>query len=179
MKLHRLEPFDEENSTVTVVIETPSGSRNKYAWDEDESLFILDGVLPSGASFPFDFGFVPSTAGEGGDPLEILVLMDAPAFPGCVVHVRVVGLIEAEETVKDETSRNDRVIGVAAESQLYRDVQELDDLAEPILEAMSRFFVSYHELRGKVFTPLGRFGPARGLAAVQQGIQQARKKRKR
>ena len=98
--LESLDTFNDEGD-LNVVIETPKGSRNKYNYDEKLGLFKLGGVLPSGASFPFDFGFVPSTVGGDGDPLDVLVLMDEPAFAGCLVSARLVGVIEAEQTERD------------------------------------------------------------------------------
>src|SRR3712207_9187895 len=79
---------------VNVIVETPKGSRNKFDCDEEYRLFTLGGVLPAGAVFPFDFGFIPSTRGGDGDPLDILILMDEPAFTGCLVSARVIGVIE-------------------------------------------------------------------------------------
>src|SRR4051812_19029265 len=96
----KLPSFDRESGELTVVVETPRGSRNKFDFDPAVGLFELAGVLPAGASFPFDFGFVPSTRAPDGDPLDVLVLMDEPAFPGCVVRCRLLGVIEAEQTEK-------------------------------------------------------------------------------
>src|SRR6476660_5284343 len=78
------------------IIETPKGSRNKFKYDPESKLFMLGGLLPEGMMFPFDFGFVPSTLGEDGDPVDMMVLMDAPAHCGCLIDVRVIGLIEAK-----------------------------------------------------------------------------------
>lgn len=103
-----LEPF--EGGCVLVVIETPKGSPNKLAFEPRFGTFVLKGVLPAGAVFPFDFGFVPSTRAEDGDPVDVLVLMDAPVFPGCVVPSRLVGAIEAEQTEGGKAERNDRVL---------------------------------------------------------------------
>jgi inorganic pyrophosphatase len=79
----RLPPFETGNAGLTVIIETPKGSRNKYAYDPKERIYGLRKVLPAGMAFPYDFGFVPSTIADDGDPLDVLVLMDEPAFPGC------------------------------------------------------------------------------------------------
>ena len=87
--------FDKQTGELRVVIETPKGSRNKYDYDPDCDCLELATVLPEGMSFPYDFGFVPSTLGEDGDPLDILVLMDAPVVPGCVIRARPIGAIEA------------------------------------------------------------------------------------
>src|SRR5437764_15464112 len=83
---------------VHVIVDTPKGSRNKFKYDEELGLFKLSGVLPAGAVFPFDFGFVPATLGGDGDALDVLLLMDEPAFVGCLVEVRLIGVIEAEQT---------------------------------------------------------------------------------
>src|SRR5436189_4786599 len=88
----RLPPFDGSNG-VNVVIETPRGSRNKYAYDPRSGLFELRHVLPAGHAFPFDFGFIPSTRAEDGDPIDILVLLDAPTVPGCRLRVRLLGVL--------------------------------------------------------------------------------------
>ena len=96
--LSRIATWDEKREAYNVVIETPRGSRNKYRYDDDLGLFMLGGVLPAGAVFPFDFGFIPSTCGEDGDPLDVLVLLDDYAFAGCLVPSRLVGVIEASQT---------------------------------------------------------------------------------
>lgn len=175
--LFELDAFDEEE--LNVIIETPKGSRNKFNYDPELRLFKLGGVLPSGAVFPFDFGFVPSTVGGDGDPLDVLVLMDAPAFTGCLVNARLVGVIEAEQTERDgETTRNDRLIAVAAESRLMRKVRSLGGLNESLLDEIEHFFVSYNQAKGKEFKPLGRFGPTRARKLVEEGIENFRKSRR-
>ncbi|HEY0172980.1 MAG TPA: inorganic diphosphatase [Pyrinomonadaceae bacterium] len=178
--LLNLEAFHDDEE-VNVVIETPKGSRNKYEYDERLGLFKLGGVLPSGASFPFDFGFVPSTLGGDGDPLDVLVLMDEPAFAGCLVRARLAGVVEAEQTERDgETTRNDRLIGIAADSRLLARVRTLEHLGPDLLEEIEHFFVSYNHIKGKVFKPLGRFGPRRALELVEKGMTSFRRsKRKR
>src|SRR5947209_15525771 len=90
------DPFDSEGN-LTVVVETPKGSRNKYSFDEKHRAFQLKKVLPEGMVFPHDFGFVPSTRAGDGDPLDVLVLMDYQAFPGCIVQSRILGVIEGEQ----------------------------------------------------------------------------------
>src|SRR4028119_2143117 len=114
--------FAPRPGALTGRVETPEGSRNKFDFDEELGLFKLGGVLPAGAVFPFDFGFVPATRGGDGDPLDVLVLMDEPAFVGCLVPARLIGVIEAEQTERDgETARNDRLIAVAANSHAHKE----------------------------------------------------------
>ena len=177
--LIRLDAFHDDEE-LNVVIETPKGSRNKYNYDEELRLFKLGGVLPSGAVFPFDFGFVPSTLGGDGDPLDVLVLMDEPAFAGCLVRVRPVGVIEAEQTERDgETERNDRLVAVAAKSRLHGNVRTLEDLGSGLPEEIEHFFVSYNQAKGKEFKPLGRFGPGRALKLVEEGARRFGKSKRK
>ncbi|MBV9127069.1 MAG: inorganic diphosphatase [Verrucomicrobia bacterium] len=163
---------------VSAVIETPKGSRNKFDFDPVSGLFYLGGVLPVGAVFPFDFGFIPGTLGDDGDPLDILVLLDdgARSFSGCLVAARLLGAIEAEQTEKDgKSERNDRLIGVAAESRNYHDWQTLDDVPGNLIEEIEHFFKSYNSAKGKKFRPLARVGPARAHKLVKAGKRSARR----
>src|SRR6186713_2427712 len=115
--------LDVKKRTCRAIIETPKGCRNKFNYDPDSGLFMLGGLLPEGMMFPFDFGFIPSTLGEDGDPLDILVLMDAPAHVGCLIEIRMLGVIEAEQIEDGKAERNDRLLGVAIHSY---DHEELD-----------------------------------------------------
>jgi inorganic pyrophosphatase len=140
-----------------VVIETPRGSRNKYSYDSEQQVFVLKKVLPAGMTFPFDFGFVPATLAEDGDPIDVLLLMDEPAFPGCTVRARLVGALEAEEkNDKGEKQRNDRLIAVALESPTYSDMKSLDALGERLVGDIEKFFVTYQKLRGNQFKVIAR-----------------------
>ncbi|HYD51395.1 MAG TPA: inorganic diphosphatase [Gemmatimonadaceae bacterium] len=172
-------PFDRSTGDLDVVIDTPKGSRNKYAWNERLGRFSLSGVLPAGAVFPFDFGYVPGTRGGDGDPLDVLVLMDEPAFSGCHVLVRLVGVIEAAQTERDgETTRNDRLIGVASKSPTHGDVRTLADLNAHLIEQVEHFFVSYNAIKGKRFEVLGRGGPRRARTVVEQATLAPRRRRR-
>ena len=166
--ISKLPPIDRESGDLNVIIDTPKGSRNKFSWDEKRELFELSGMLPAGAVFPYDFGFIPNTRGGDGDPLDVLVLMDEPAFPGCLVRSRLLGVIEAEQTEKGETERNDRLIAVAAKSRTAGDLESITDLNPKLLEEIEHFFISYNEVKGKKFKQLGRFGPERARKLVQR-----------
>jgi inorganic pyrophosphatase len=108
-----------------VVIETPRGSRNKFKYDAKLRAFRLKTVLPLGAAFPYDFGFVPATKAEDGDPLDVLVLMDEPAFTGCIVRARLVGVIKAKQCETGATIRNDRLIAIARKAHNFRGIHTL------------------------------------------------------
>ena len=151
------------------MIDTPKGSRNKFAWDEELALFELRGVLPAGAVFPYDFGFIPNTRGEDGDAIDVLVLMDEPAFTGCLVKSRLLGVIEAEQTETDgKVERNDRLIAVAAKSRTHGHLESLDQINGTLVDEIEHFFVSYNAAKGKRFKPLGRSGPDRAKQLVQE-----------
>ena len=175
-KLTSLTAFDTESGELNALIETPKGSRNKFKYDEKRGLFKLGGVLPAGAIFPFDFGFIPSTLGGDDDPLDVLILMDEPAFPGCLIPARLVGVVEAGQTEGGETKRNDRLIAVAVDSRNHNDVESLDDLSENLINEIEHFFISYNEAKGKRFEPLGRYGPDRARVVVEEGIKGYQKK---
>src|SRR5215475_8701302 len=99
--IERLKVFDKHRGYVNVVVETPKGSRVKYAYDPESGLTGMKQRLPEGMMFPFNFGFIPSTKAEDGDPLDILLLNKEPLFPGCLVKARLVGIIKAEQVEKD------------------------------------------------------------------------------
>src|SRR3954463_1659450 len=140
--LEKLSAFNAKDKTWRAIIETPKGSHNKYKFDEDTGLFKLSGVLPEGMSFPYDFGFFPSTLGEDGDPLDVLLLMDSPAFCGCVVPSRLVGVIEAEQTERDgDKGRNDRLVAVPVKSRVHGDTRSLSDLNAHRVTEIGEFFV--------------------------------------
>jgi inorganic pyrophosphatase len=130
--LSEITPFGDKSNDLRVVTETPKGSRNKYSYDPDCDCMELSTVLPEGMIFPYDFGFIPSTLGEDGDPLDILILMEAPVVPGCIVRTRVIGGIEAKQKEKGGSwTKNDRLIAVATHAQTYQKAKTLSDLRPP------------------------------------------------
>lgn len=165
-----LPPFDAESGLLNAVVETVQGSRNKFTFDETRGLYYLSGVLPAGASFPYEFGFVPSTLGGDGDPLDVLLLTDDRTFPGCLVPARLIGAITAEQVEKDgAVEKNDRLLAVASESHDHAEVRTLADLGDRRLDEIEHFFVSYNEQKGKVFRPTGRVGARAAKTIVERG----------
>src|SRR3954452_21214451 len=153
--------------TVEVVVETPRGSQNKLKFDEAAGRFRLSHVLPAGMAFPFDFGFIPETRGDDGDPLDVLVLSDAALPMGCLVDVRLVGVIEAEQRERDgEVVRNDRLIGVAKESTTHAATSDLSDVSPALLGEIEAFFDQYNRLDGKAFRVLHRRGAGAAVELV-------------
>ncbi|MGH9523899.1 MAG: inorganic diphosphatase [Terriglobales bacterium] len=164
---------NDDAAVLDVVIETPKGSRNKFSYKEDKRQFRLSKVLPQGMQFPYDFGFVPGTKAEDGDPLDVLVLMEEPAFAGCVVECRLIGVIEAEETNEGERYRNDRVLAVATTSDLYADVHDVTDLNDAVVEQIEKFFVNYQHVQGVGYKVLAR----KGREAAVRAVEESRKKK--
>jgi inorganic pyrophosphatase len=154
----RLATLDKDKK-VQVIIETPKGSRNKYAWDPDQQIFTLKKVLPEGMAFPHDFGFIPSTEAEDGDPIDVLVLMDQPVFTGCLVKARLIGVIEGKQTEKGKSERNDRLLAVAESSHTHSNIHSLNDLNKELLKELEKFLVNYHANDGAEFKVLARRGP--------------------
>src|SRR6201986_1525351 len=151
---------DPETGDLLAVIEAPKNSPNEYDYDDTYAAFRLAPVLPKGSYFPYDFGFIPSTRGEDGDPLDVLVLMDDPAPVGCVLSIRLIGAIEAKQQEKDgEWERNDRLIAVAVAAHAHAHVQHIDDLRPHLLDEIEAFFENYNRQRGTVFKPIARVGP--------------------
>ena len=149
---HRL---DAETLTCRAIIETPKGQRGKLAYDPTRGVFELKRMLPDGMSFPLDFGFVPGTRGQDGDPLDILVLNDEPTPVGTLLTARLIGVILAEQTEGGETVRNDRILAVAVVSHLFAKVTAIDDLDADFIKNLTAFWENYDALRDVQFKVLG------------------------
>lgn len=171
-KLPSMDVDDDE--IIQVVIETPKGSRNKYAFDEEQRVFELKKVLPAGMAFPYDFGFVPGTLADDGDPVDVLVLMDEPAFPGCLLKCRLIGIIEGEQGDKKKKERNDRVVAVEKDNHSWADIKVIDDLGKQFLRELEVFFENYHELSGKQYHVIDVKGPKQARKCIDNGIRAAR-----
>jgi inorganic pyrophosphatase len=169
MDVKHPETFDEKG-LLNVVVETPKGSRNKLGWDEKYEMYTMKGVLPAGMAFPFDFGFLPGTKGQDGDPLDILVLMDAPTYPGTLVPARLIGAIEAEQKEEGKTERNDRLVAVADVSRNHKGIDQIDQLSPNLLHEIEHFFTSYNVAKGKEFRILGRVGPERARKLIDEAL---------
>lgn len=153
---------------VSVIIETPRGSRNKLKYDPEKRLYKLSKLMPEGMVFPYDFGFIPGTKAEDGDPLDILVLTDEPLFPGCLVDCFLAGVIECEQEMEGRMKRNDRLIAVAQASLIYAEVRDLADLNPAVEKQVEAFFVNYQKVRNVRIKILGRGGPEKALAILRR-----------
>jgi inorganic pyrophosphatase len=122
-------------------------------------------------SFPYDFGFVPSTLAEDGDPVDVLVLMDEPAFPGCLLKCRMISVIEGNQGKKKSSERNDRIVAVEAENHSFADIQRVDDLGKQFIRELEEFFVNCHALSGKEYRILDVKGPSGAKKCVKVGMR--------
>jgi inorganic pyrophosphatase len=170
INLSGLPARDKKKDLWNFIVETPRGSHNKFKYLPEHGLFGLHRVLPTGSVFPFDFGFVPSTKAEDGDPIDVLVLMEDAVFPGCLVPGRLIGVIEAKQTEDGKTKRNDRLLGVAQCSRLHADVRNIKELDDRLLTEIEHFFKSYDEMEKKVFKPIGRRGPGRAAKLIRRAL---------
>jgi inorganic pyrophosphatase len=171
-RLHDIETRVRGSKRIHVVIDTPRGSRNKFKYDEALGLFRLSRILPVGMQFPYDFGSVPRTCADDGDALDVLVLMDAPTFSGCLVTVRLLGVIRARQTEKRKTIRNDRLVAVAETPVNRPAARKLDDVGGDTLSEIEHFFVAYNRAHGRKFVPGGRLGPEAAERMLRKAMRE-------
>ena len=167
----QLKPIRKKDEVLQVIVETPKGSRNKFAFDPNQGIFALKKVLPAGMVFPYDFGFLPRTIAADGDPIDVLLLMDEPAFTGCAVHAVLIGVIEGEQLDGKKKIRNDRLLAVAEANHMYSNIRKLADLPKGFLDELEDFFVNYHNLEGKKYKLLG----CKGVDEAFELIKKARR----
>ena len=117
--------------------------------------------------FPFDFGFIPHTLGEDGDPLDIIIISEFQSFPGCIMDCRIIGAITANQTEKGKTIRNDRFIAIPEASQMFAHVKEIKDIPRDVVNQLETFFINYNELEGKKFKPLKRLNAQQALKLIK------------
>lgn len=152
MRLASINPY--KNNIVHVVIETPQYSVNQYGYDSEVKDFCLKKTL-SGNTFPFDFGFIPNTLCDDGDPIAALVLMEGQTYPGFIVAARLIGMLKTTEI--DENNKpiqNDRLIAVSIESHLYSNIKDVKDLNKNLIRDIEKFFIQYNKHEHKVIKPL-------------------------
>jgi inorganic pyrophosphatase len=174
--LSQLPPFDKESGALNIIVETPKNGRIKYKYNEEYGMFQLDKSLPFGFSFPFEFGFVPSTIGGDGDPLDVLVLSDESTFPGCLVLGQVLGALKAEEREGKKLNRNDRLVAVPLSVKTREPMIPTRMLDKALISDITKFFISYNEMQGKKIKSLGFGSRERALELVEEARKRARRK---
>ena len=156
--LINLPPFTEDGD-VYVVVETPRGSRAKFDYDPKLKTFTLSKSLLTGLTYPHDWGFVPSTKADDGDPIDIMVVHDAATFPGIVLTCRIIGILQIEQKSKGKTERNDRLFAVPRDSHSEQALKDVSDLSKPIRQELEKFFQATDELEDKNLSIIGWKGP--------------------
>lgn len=177
MAKNRRSPIDAlpsfgDDGALNVVVETPAGFRSKLRYEPEAGVFALGKILPEGFSFPFDFGFVPGTLADDGDPLDVMLVAETGSAPGCLVVARPLGVLEVEERSKkagkEKPVRNDRILAVPLASRQYAELAGLDQLPQALREQIEYFLTSYNALEGKEMKIIGLKGPGGATKLVRQ-----------
>jgi inorganic pyrophosphatase len=169
--IDRCTTWVERSRDVHVLVEAPAGSRCKFRLDQATGTFRIARVLPLGLVFPYEFGSICGTLAEDGDPLDCMVLLEAPTFAGCVLEARLVGVIEAREREGSRSRRDDRLLAVARASQRDAGVRSLADLDPDRLDQIERFL---ERQKGEGFHAVARRGPTVARRLVELGHRRHR-----
>lgn len=140
--------------TFKIVIETPRDSRQKYKYDQQSDSFELQKLLPLGMCFPYDFGFLPHTKAEDGDPIDAMVISEFVTFPGCRIDARLIGVLTATQNEKGKIIRNDRYFFIPVNSVTFAHIDNIKDFPNEHLKQLLFFFITYNEEKNKNFEPL-------------------------
>ena len=165
-----LPPFTEDGDTL-VVVETPRGSRAKFAYEATVDTFVLSKSLLTGLTYPYDWGFVPSTKADDGDPLDIMVIHDAATFPGIVLTCRIIGVLQIEQKSKGRAERNDRLFAVPRRSHSEQGLRDVRDLSKSIKQEFEKFFIATDELEDKKLEIIGWKGPKIAIKAIKDSAK--------
>ncbi len=166
MNLDAIGYGDNAPNEVNVVIEIPRGSGNKYEFDKDSNAIVLDRVQPTTMKQPYDYGFVPKTLSEDGDPIDALVIIDEPLFPGVVVPARVIGLLK----MIDDGEEDEKLICVASDDKNYEHVDTLEDLGDNFTAKVRHYFERYKDLQDKEVSITGWGDIKEAHSAIESAI---------
>jgi inorganic pyrophosphatase len=144
-------PAQPKPGILNVLVEIAAGSKNKYEFDKDMNAMALDRVLSSSVQYPYEYGFIPNTLADDGDPLDGMVMMDEPTFPGCVIAARPIGMLE----MIDGGDRDEKILCVPDKDPRYANVKSLKDVPQHRLDEIAEFFRTYKNLEKKVTEILG------------------------
>ncbi|MBO8154917.1 MAG: inorganic diphosphatase [Bacillaceae bacterium] len=156
-----------ENKVVDVFVEIPTGSQNKYEFDKEKGVFKLDRVLFSPQFYPAEYGYIDETLALDGDPLDALVMVTNPTFPGCVIEARVIGFLN----MIDSGEEDQKLLAVPTEDPRFKDVKTLDDVPKHKLDEIAHFFQTYKDLQGKK-TEIGEWeGPEAAAKLIDECVE--------
>lgn len=170
--LQPIKPFDKKTQCWNVIIETPKGSNVKYAMDEKTGRLVVKKALPEGMVFPFNFGMIPGTRADDGDPIDVLVFNEEPLIAGCLLHVRPVGVIEAEQVNGKQTTRNDRIIGQAVPREAPTELEDVV-ITPKMVDQIAFFFKAYNKAYDVRFKVLGIGKAKKAVELVRQATRKA------
>ncbi|NJK35716.1 MAG: inorganic diphosphatase [Oscillatoriales cyanobacterium SM2_2_1] len=165
-------PSQPKPGMINVLIEIPAGSKNKYEYDKDLKTFALDRVLYAPLHYPYDYGFIPNTLGDDGDPLDSLVMMDQPTFPGCLIPARPIGML----IMIDGGDLDEKILSVPVKDPRYSHIQTLADIAPHRLDEIAEFFRTYKNLEKKTVEVRGWESIEAVNALIAKGIEKSAEK---
>jgi len=156
--------MDEPYTTIDAVVETPKGSRNKYEFDPESGAIRLDRVLYSSIHYPGDYGFIPGTTSGDGDPLDVLILVEEPTFPGCRVRIRPIGVL----LLRDGTDEDEKILGVPTADPRFAEIIDLIQVPHHLLAEVENFFETYKALEEKTTATGGWKGAAEAREVLKR-----------
>jgi len=161
--------------TIDAIIETPKGSSEKYDYDPTSGFFKLKKILPSGMVFPYDFGFIPRTKGEDGDPIDILIFSEFKSFPGCMIECRLIGNIQAKQTDGKKKIENDRFVGIPIQSVFFQKIKSINDFPNESIKQLEAFFINYNKAEKKIFQIKKINGPKEAHKILEKQIKRSKR----
>lgn len=161
-----------KNITISVVIEIPKGSRNKYEYDHEKNIIKFDRMLFSSVHYPSDYGFIPETLGEDGDPLDALVLVTEPTFPGCMIEARPIGMFK----MVDEKGVDDKILCVPVKDPLWNHICTIEEVPQNFLKEIEHFFTIYKDLEEKKTDTKGWRDLESALSVIEEAKKRFQKK---
>ncbi len=169
---HKLPPGPDVPKTVYCIVEIPKGSRNKYEYSKKAGVVKLDRVIYSSMHYPSDYGLIPQTWAEDGDPMDIMVMVTEPTFAGCVIEARPIAIFH----MLDRGDPDDKILAVPATDPLFDDYQDITDVPKHFLNEVAHFFQTYKQLQGIEVTPKGWENAAAAYEVIKQSIERYKAK---
>jgi inorganic pyrophosphatase len=163
---HELAPGPNAPDVIYTIVEIPKGSRNKYEYHKQAGIIVLDRVLYSSLYYPGDYGLIPRTHYEDGDPLDVIVMINEPTFPGCVIATRPIGVFR----MLDRDKPDDKILAVPDRDPLYRDYHDVADIPKHYLDEVAHFFSVYKDLEGVRVEPIGWEGADEAKQKIKHAI---------
>ena len=163
-------PGTGESAVVNMIVEIPKGRRTKFEIDKATGLIKMDRYLYSSSMYPGDYGFIPQTLAEDGDPLDILVMVNEPTYPGILIEARVVGIFK----MRDKGANDYKLLAVPNKDPLFAKIRKLEDVPEHFLKEVEHFFSTYKALEGVKVEPIGWADVTEGAIEVRTSIERFR-----